>query len=53
MLGEMIQSLIKKEMNYFSSMISNDELGRIIATANQEENDISKAEKFLSLINTQ
>jgi hypothetical protein len=42
--------LIEKDMSYFSSMISKKELGKIIKMANQENNDIAKAEKFLHLI---
>ena len=37
-------------MNYFSSMISKSDLGKIIKIASQENNDIARAEKFLTLI---
>jgi hypothetical protein len=37
-------------MNYFSSMISKLKLGEIIRIASQENTDIAKAEKFLTLI---
>lgn len=37
-------------MNYFSSMISKAKLGEIIKIANEEQTDIAKAEKFLTLI---
>jgi len=46
----LIEPLINNEMNYFSSMISKSNLGKIITLANQEKTDILKAEKFLSLI---
>ena len=37
-------------MNYFSSMIPKVKLGKIIRIAGEEKSDVSKAEKFLSLI---
>jgi hypothetical protein len=43
--------LLAYEMNYFSSMISKPELGKIISIANLETDDIKKAEKFLELLN--
>lgn len=43
-------SLLNQEINYFSSMISKPRLGEIIRTANQENSDEAKAEKFLQLI---
>ena len=42
--------LVSTEMNYFSSMISKTKLGEIIRIANQEQTEIAKAEKFLTLI---
>lgn len=44
------KELIANDMNYFSSMISKVKLGEIIRIANQEQTDIAKAEKFLTLI---
>ncbi len=44
------RDLISTDMNYFSSMISKAKLGEIIRIANQEQTDITKAEKFLTLI---
>jgi hypothetical protein len=44
------QELIEKDMNYFSSMNSKMELGRMIKIASEESTDISRAEKFLNLI---
>jgi hypothetical protein len=45
-----ITELSKTDMNYFSSMLSKNELGKIIAIAAQEKTDKEKAEKFLSMI---
>jgi hypothetical protein len=45
-----IDKLLNLEMNYFSSMVSKLELGKIITIASQEKTEIQKAEKFLSLI---
>ncbi|NLJ82684.1 MAG: hypothetical protein GX330_06120 [Bacteroidales bacterium] len=44
------KELVSNDMNYFSSMISKLKLGEIIRIANQENTDIAKAEKFLTLI---
>lgn len=44
------KEIILNDLNYFSSMISKSELGRIIRIANEEDSDIAKAEKFLNLI---
>jgi hypothetical protein len=44
------KSLINKEMNFFSSMTSKTDLGKIIKIASQESNEIACAEKFLTLI---
>lgn len=44
------KDLVTKDMNYFSSMISKVELGKIIRIASQEATEIAKAEKFLTLI---
>ncbi|URA09204.1 hypothetical protein [Thermospira aquatica] len=44
------EELISSDMNYFSSMISKSKLGEIITIASQENTDIAKAEKFLTLI---
>lgn len=44
------KELISSDMNYFSSMISKNKLGEIITIASQENTDIAKAEKFLTLI---
>jgi hypothetical protein len=44
------QELIENDMNYFSSMSSKMELGRMIKIASMENTDIARAEKFLNLI---
>jgi hypothetical protein len=44
------KELLTNDMNYFSSMISKSKLGEIIRIASQENTDIAKAEKFLTLI---
>jgi len=44
------KELVTTNMNYFSSMISKARLGEIIHIASQENTDIAKAEKFLTLI---
>ncbi|MDZ4203465.1 MAG: hypothetical protein U1C46_01485 [Bacteroidales bacterium] len=40
------KGLVETDMNYFSSMTSKNKLGEFIRIANQEPNDIAKAEKF-------
>lgn len=49
-LQDFLASLTKVELNFFSSMISKANLGKIITIASQEKTDIKKAEKFLLLI---
>lgn len=44
------KELVSNDMNYFSSMLSKAKLGEIITIASREANDITKAEKFLTLI---
>lgn len=50
MLLDNCRKLVANEMNYFSSMISKELLGEIISIANKEENELLKAEKFLTLL---
>lgn len=50
MLFTNCRDLVSTDMNYFSSMISKVRLGEIIRIANQEQTEIAKAEKFLTLI---
>ncbi len=47
---ELAKELVSTDMNYFSSMFSKTDLGKLISIASKEPNDIAKAEKFLSLI---
>lgn len=47
---QLCKKLVENDMNYFSSMISKSDLGKIISIANKEATDIAKAEKFLTLI---
>lgn len=49
-LVQQLKSLIDLDLRFFSSMIDKPTLGAFIRIANQEETDIAKAEKFLSLI---
>jgi hypothetical protein len=49
-LFEYCKVLIENDINYFSSMISKSDLGKIILISSQESNDIARAEKFLTLI---
>ena len=50
-LSEFVIDLVKSDMNFFSSMLPKRKLGQIITVSAKENDDISKAEKFLSLIN--
>lgn len=45
------KELVTSDMNYFSSMLSKSDLGKIIFIASKESDDIKRAEKFLILIN--
>lgn len=47
---QLCKELVENDMNYFSSMISKTDLGKIISIASKEATDIAKAEKFLTLI---
>jgi hypothetical protein len=49
-LRQSLNSLLSEKYEFFSSMKSRKELGRIIEIANREPDFESKAEKFLSLI---
>ncbi len=50
-LSEYIIEIVNSDMNFFSSMLPKRRLGQIITISAKENNDIAKAEKFLSLIN--
>ena len=45
-----ISRLLNSRMNYFSSMLSNKELGSIISQANKEDNDELKGQRFIELL---
>lgn len=45
-----LDELLKEDREFFSSMRTKSELGRIIELANQEATYEKKAEKFLALI---
>ena len=47
---ELSKQLVESDMNYFSSMVSKQNLGELISMANKESTNIAKAEKFLNLI---
>jgi hypothetical protein len=49
-LTEITKKLLTLKLNYFSSMITKNELGRLIRIASQEKSDEEKAEKFLELL---
>jgi hypothetical protein len=50
-LTNYIIEVVNSDMNFFSSMLPKIKLGQIITLSAKEKDDISKAEKFLSLIN--
>jgi hypothetical protein len=45
-----ITEVVNSDMNFFSSMLPKRKLGQIITISAKEKDDVSKAEKFLSLI---
>ena len=47
---QLCRELVASDMNYFSSMVSKTDLGKMISIASKEVTDIAKAEKFLTLI---
>ena len=49
-LTECITTLVNSDMSFFSSMLPKKKLGNIILISSQEEDDISRAEKFLNFI---
>ncbi len=49
-LSNYIKEVVNSGMNFFSSMLTKRELGQIINISAKEKDDLSKAEKFLSLI---
>ena len=51
LLQNFIAKLITSDMNFFSSMLPKESLGKLITIASKEPNQIAKAEKFLQLLN--
>ena len=49
-LSNYIIEVVNSDMNFFSSMLPKRKLGQIITISAKEKDDMSKAEKFLSLI---
>ena len=50
-LSDYIIEAVNSDMNFFSSMLPKRKLGQIITVSAKEKDDVSKAMKFLSLIN--
>lgn len=50
-LAKYIEHVLDSQMNYFSSMMNNTDLGHIISIANKETSEELKGLKFLELIN--
>ncbi|MBP5366530.1 MAG: hypothetical protein J6Y82_11545 [Bacteroidales bacterium] len=46
-----ISRILNDKMNYFSSMMSNKDLGRIISIANRETTDELKGQRFIEMLN--
>ena len=46
-----IDQILNANMNYFSSMMSNKDLGRIISIANAETTDELKGQRFIEMLN--
>ena len=51
MIETYVNQVLNVNMNYFSSMMSNKDLGRIISIANKETNDEQKGQRFIELLN--
>ena len=51
-LNNHIYDIVNSDLNFFSSMLPKKRLGQLITISAKERNDILKAEKFLSLINS-
>ena len=49
-LTKTTKKLLELDLNYFSSMITKTELGKLIKSASQENSDEKRAEKFLELL---
>ena len=46
-----IRRILNANMNYFSSMMSNEDLGRLISIANSEATDELKGQRFIEMLN--
>ena len=51
LLQNFISGLVASNMNFFSYMLSKQDLGRLITIAAKETNNIAKADKFIQLLN--
>jgi hypothetical protein len=49
-LNKVVKGLTEKDLNFFSSMLPKETLGKVIKESNKEEDEIKKAEKFIELI---
>lgn len=49
-IEEYISQILNSNMNYFSSMMSNKDLGRIISIANAESTDELKGQRFIEML---
>ena len=49
-VAEYISHILGAEMNYFSAMMHNSNLGKLIDIASREENDELKGQKFIELL---
>ena len=50
-LEKYISYVLNSNMNYFSSMMSDKDLGKLIAIANQEQTDELKGKRFIEMLN--
>ncbi len=50
-LQDFLSNLVSSDMNFFSSMLPKKRLGQIITISAKENDDITKAEKLLGLLN--
>ena len=49
-LSDYIRRIVNSDMEFFSSMLSKEQLGQIVRLSAHEEDDIARAQRFLSLI---
>ena len=49
-LNNTVQEMASEDLNFFSSMLPKETLGKIITEANKEYDEVKKGEKFLELI---